>query len=253
MLPRAKIIARDNALQVAVTAVDIFTTAAENAVRDRGRYMVALSGGSTPRGMHRMFADESYFSVIPWNKIHIFWVDERCVPVNSRSSNFGAAKRDFLLKVPIQADQIHAMPGHTRPEAGALGYQQELTEFFRLEQGRFPVFDIIFLGMGSDGHTASLFPGHKALDEKNRLIVAVKGGNPYVSRLTMTLPVINNARRVVFLVCGAEKADTLRVAFEDESAGLPVQQIRPRDGELMWLLDKEAASLLPGKRIHEGP
>jgi len=137
------------------------------------------------------------------------------------------------------------------PKQGAQKYQKALIDFFHLEDGRFPTFDQIFLGMGADGHTASLFPGQDALDERKRLIVAVKGGNPNVNRLTITLPVLNRARQIVFLISGKEKAASLKTVFEDRENQLPAQRIRPLNGELIWLLDQEAASLLSGDIIYD--
>jgi len=139
------------------------------------------------------------------------------------------------------------------PKQGAQKYQKALIDFFHPEDGLFPTFDQIFLGMGADGHTASLFPGQDALDERKRLIVAVKGGNPDVNRLTMTLPVLNRARQIVFLISGKEKAATLKTVFQDDQARLPVQKIHALDKELTWLLDREAASLLHGEMIYEKP
>ena len=206
---------------------------------------------TTPRLFYRMLALEPYVSEIPWDKMHIFWVDERCVPENDAASNYGAAKKDFLNRVPISETQVYPMPGKLPPEDGARTYQKTLMDFFHLRYGQFPTFDQIFLGMGADGHIASLFPEHVALDEKEKLVVAVKGGDPYVSRLTMTLPVLNRARQIVFLVSGKGKAAALKRVFEGDQAILPIRKIRALEGELTWLLDREAASLLPGEMIHE--
>jgi 6-phosphogluconolactonase len=178
-------------------------------------------------------------------------VDERCVPEYDAASNYGASKKDFLNRAPISENQIYPMPGMLSPEDGARQYQKALMEFFHLNYGQFPTFDQIFLGMGADGHIASLFPEHIAVNEKEKLVVAVKGGNPNVSRLTMTLPVLNSSRQIVFLVAGKGKAAAIKWVFEDGQHLLPAQKIRPMKGKTTWLLDKEAASLLPGEMIHE--
>ncbi|MCP4667902.1 MAG: 6-phosphogluconolactonase [Deltaproteobacteria bacterium] len=244
MHPAPKIVVKDNPADVARTGAMIFQAAAKTAIRQRGAFMVALSGGDSPRGMHRTLAQKPFSSEVPWNKTDIFWVDERCVSESDPDSNYGAAREAFLGHLPLPPEQIHAMPGEVPPEKGARKYEEALIRVFGLKEGRFPIFDMIFLGMGKDGHTASLFPGQKALDEKQRLVVAVQGGDPHINRLTMTLPLINRARQIVFLVSGIEKAETLRSVFEERAVGLPVQRIRPLEGNVIWLLDCEAASLL---------
>lgn len=240
----SEIIIKDSPIHLAMTAADLFAMAAKNCAAQRGRFVVALSGGSTPRGMHRMLAEEPYLSCIPWNDAHIFWVDERCVPENDPASNYGIARKDFLDRVPIATRQIYPMYGGTLPEKGAAMYQAKLKAFFRVEEGSFPIFDLIFLGVGKDGHTASLFPEQRALDERERWVVAVKGGSPDVDRLTMTYPVLNHARQIVFLAAGKEKSGVLRAILEQRQMALPAQRIRPMSGKLTWLLDREAASLL---------
>ena len=136
-------------------------------------------------------------------------------------------------------------------QSGALKYEQELLYYFQPGAEKYPIFDLVFIGMGIDGHTASLFPGHDALEEEERLVVAVKGGVPNVSRITMTLPLLNRARQIVLLVSGAAKAETIRTVFEEKTSWLPVQRIRPLQGDLIWLMDSEAAALLSRKEIHE--
>jgi 6-phosphogluconolactonase len=230
--------------QFAEKGADIFTTTAKDSVVKNGRFVVAISGGSTPRSIHRLFVEEPYCSEIPWGKTHLFWVDDRCVPVNNQASNYGGAKRDFLDRVPIPIEQIHHMPGEALPEDGALKYQEEITDFFQPEGDEYPVFDLIFLGIGEDGHTASLFPGQRALEERKRYVVAVKGGDPNVSRLTMTYPVLNRGTLIVFIVSGKNKASILKAVLEEDRDQVPAQKIQPLHGKLIWLLDQEAASLL---------
>jgi 6-phosphogluconolactonase len=223
---------------------EIFSRAAIESIEKRGRFVVAISGGSTPRVMHGMLAKEPYLSDIPWEKTHIFWVDERCVPENDPASNFGLARIDFLDKVPIPQNQIHSIPVEAYSEEGAGIYQRVLIDFFRLQKGEFPVFDLIFLGIGTDGHTASLFPGKSALNEMNRWVVAVKGGIPEVNRITLTFPVINRGKQIVFMISGKKKASVVKNALKGIQSGLPVQLVKPIKGTLIWLLDREAASLL---------
>jgi len=223
---------------------EIFSRAAIESVEKRGRFAVAISGGSTPRSMHSMLGKEPFYSDIPWDKTDIFWVDERCVPKKHPDSNFGGAKKDFLDKIPISQNQIHPMPVETSPEKGAEIYQNKLLDFFHLQNEEFPAFDLIFLGIGTDGHTASLFPGQSALNEMKRWVVAVKGGNPNVNRLTLTLPVINRGKQIVFMISGKKKASVVKIALKGIQSGLPAQLVQPLKGTLIWLLDREAASLL---------
>jgi 6-phosphogluconolactonase len=223
---------------------DFFVKTAKNSVQRKGMFFVALSGGSTPRAMHRLLTQEPRRSNIPWDQTHVFWVDERCVPASDPASNFGAATRDFVDQAPIPPNQVHPMPGEMEPEAGALKYQDDLVHSFQLGEGMLPVFDLIFLGIGTDGHTASLFPGHRALKEGKRMVLAVKGGNPDVNRLTLTLPVINNAREIVFLASGKEKAPVVKAVLNETDETLPALRVKPHKGRLSWLMDKDAASEL---------
>jgi len=251
MTDNQKIIVRENSAMLAQEAITLFHETAKNSIDRWGRFVVAISGGTTPGRTYRILAEEPCRSTIPWDKTYIFWADERCVPENDPASNCGAAKKDFLNRVPVPEAQVYPMPGELPPEQGAWQYQRALIEFFNLEDGQFPIFDLIFLGMGTDGHTASLFPGHRTVDEKERMVVAVKGGHPNVNRLTLTLPVLNRSRKIVFLISGKKKAATLKTVFENTDTRLPVQKIHPLDKELIWLLDNESASLLPEEMIHE--
>ena len=244
MLSDPEIIIRDDAHDLAVAAADILTTTAKDCGHIKGRFLLALSGGSTPRILYKILSHEPYLSEVPWPKTHIFWVDERWVPLSDPASNYGATKKDLLDQVPIPPSQTHPMTGPGPPQEGARTYERDLMHFFGLGRGQFPVFDLIFLGIGADGHTASLFPGHGALDEKKRLAVAVKGGNPFVHRVTLTLPVLNHASRLIFMVSGKDKATVLETVFGKREADLPAQKIQAIHGKLTWLLDREAASML---------
>ncbi len=248
---KRKIIIKDDPILLAKQAAEIFVASARRSVGKRGRFAVAISGGSTPRRMHKMLAREPYFLNIPWGKIHIFWVDERCVPQDNRESNCGMAKRDFINEVPISETQVHLITCESSPGVSAKEYQKILSDFFSFKSTRITRFDLIYLGMGADGHIASLFPGQKTLYEKEKLAVAVKGGDPNVNRISMTLPVLNQARHIVFLITGEEKARTVQTVLEDRKIRLPAQKIRPLNGQLTWLLDRGAASLLSGDLQHD--
>lgn len=248
---KQNIIIRDDPALLAKQAAEIFVAGARVSLCKRGRFAVAISGGATPRRMHKMLAGEPYILNIAWGKTHIFWVDERCVPSDSRKSNYGMAKKDLIDIVPIPETHVHFMACESSPQVSAKKYQAILSDFFSAGSARIPRFDLINLGMGADGHIASLFPGQKPLYEKEKLVVAVKGGNPNVDRISMTVPLLNQARHIVFLITGEDKAKTVQTVLEDRQIRLPAQKIRPLNGQLTWLLDRGAASLLYRKRYHE--
>lgn len=210
------------------------------------KFRVALSGGSTARGLLQTMRTDPLASRFPWSKLDLWWVDERCVPFESPHSNFGNARKDLLDHVPFSDGQLHPMPAQQEPRQGAMDYEHEMISAFRLRHGRLPLFDLIFLGIGPDGHVASLFPGSEALDEQQKLVIAVKGGDPDVYRLSLTLPVLNQARLVLFVVSGAKKAEILRSIFSSAGKGvLPAAMINPVHGRVTWIVDRDAASLLP--------
>jgi len=229
---------------LAKRAADLFVTAAKEAAAEKRTFYAAVSGGSTPRAMHRLLAKSPYRDEIPWEVLHLFWVDDRCVSFDDPASNFGTAGKDFLSKVPVPEGQLHPMPTKAPPEKGAATYEKEMARHLPVSPSGFPRFDMIFLGIGLDGHTASLFPGQGAVEEKWMWVLAVKGGNPDVHRLTMTLPVLNNARQIVFLVTGTEKAPVARAVLEDKDVAVPASRVHPVDGCVTWLLDRDAASML---------
>jgi 6-phosphogluconolactonase len=243
-MPKTQTIIAVDADDLAFRAAELFKAAARAHVDQRGRFVVALSGGSTPRGMHRLLASPPALTEVPWEHTHLFWVDERCVPASDPESNLGEAWRDLLQHLPLPRENIHFVRGDFPPEEAAEEYQSELSCFFGLEEGEFPIFDLIFLGMGKDGHTASLFPDGSALCEESRLVVAVKGGIPNVARVTLTFPVLNRARQIIFLVAGSEKAETVEALHQGSGPELPAARIKPLHGDVIWLLDQEAASLL---------
>lgn len=248
---RRRIIVEENLEALSERGARLFEQGAIESCMKSGRFAVALSGGSTPRKMHKKLA---LFSSIPWHGIHIFWGDERCVPADDPSSNYGAAWEDFIGKLILRPEQIHRMPAQFNPQQGASMAEKALEQFFSLKQGQLPVFDLIFLGLGKDGHTASLFPGDQALNQQERLVVAVKGGDPDVYRLTLTLPVINRAREVIFMVSGLEKGGAVKAVIEAGDQAFPASRVRPASGGLTWLLDRDAASQLEDEPLSlEGP
>ena len=224
-------------------AAERFCSIGEQAIRDRGRFTVALSGGSTPRGMHEELV-RSFATQLSWKDVFFFWSDERHVPPTDSDSNYRMADETLLSKLPVPADHIFRVPAEM-PDAGeaALAYEQTLQSFFR-PAAVFPRFDLILLGMGPDGHTASLFPGTTALDENKHWVVANWVEKFSTFRITFTYPVLDHAANVMFLVCGADKATMVGRALKDPAANLPCQGVRPEDGELMWFLDQAAAAKL---------
>ncbi len=225
-------------------AAEEFGSQATAAVRSRGRFTVALSGGSTPRSLYTLLATKAS---LPWDKIYFFFGDERHVPPDNPESNYRMAKESLLSKVPIPAENIFRVPAEN-PDAkqAAEAYQQTLRRFFDPAPGSFPRFDLVLLGMGPDGHTASLFPGTKALQENSCWVVSNWVEKFKTDRLTLTLPVLNNAAVVMFLVSGQDKAGVLKEVLEDSHPGelFPSKLIQPLNGELIWMVDRAAATQL---------
>jgi len=246
---KRKIIVADDSDRLAVKGAELFCETARAAIGTTGRFRAAISGGSTPRAMNRLLSRDPYVSRIAWRKTHLFWVDERMVPADDPASNFGAARRDLLEAVPLPPENIHPMTSDKSPTEAAADYQKDLENSFRIEKGSLPVFDLIFLGIGQDGHTASIFPGDRTALKTDWWVVAVKGGNPDVHRLTLTRPVLNNAGTAVFLISGKNKAGVVKTLLAPEPTQLPARKIKPVHGELTWLLDRDAAALLPTEVI----
>lgn len=225
-------------------AAETFCRLAEEAIRARGKFNVALSGGSTPRGLHHELVI-NFASKVAWDRVFFFWGDERHVPPDFPESNFRMAKETLLSKLPIPADHIFRMAGEL-PDAdqAALLYQDALRNYFHLSPGEFPRFDLMLQGIGGDGHTASLFPGTKALQETSRSVVGNWVEQHSTWRITVTYPVIDNAANVMFLVDGAGKAEIMRKALREPAANLPCQLVQLANGNLMWYLDAAAGSKL---------
>ncbi len=229
-------------------AASEFFLRAIDAVNNSGRFTVALSGGSTPRGLYKLLAtDPAWRDQLPWQNMHFFWGDERHVPPEHADSNFRMANEALLSGAPVPAANVHRMHGEAANAADAAReYEDELHEAFGLKAGEVPRFDLILLGLGPEGHTASLFPGTHALTENQRLVVSNWIGKLFADRITLTPPVLNNAACVMFIVSGPDKATALKGILEGpyEPDQLPAQLVNPTNGRLVWLLDRVAAQEL---------
>ena len=235
---------------LASAAAALFATAAIQCVHKKNKFMTAISGGSTPRQSHRLLAEKKYSSVIPWHGVHLFWVDDRCVEQTDPASNYGAAKNDFIDTIGLGDHQVYPMPTTMEPEQGAVEYKKTIVSAFSSQAGLMPRFDLIFLGMGTDGHTGSLFPGQYFLWDKEEIVLAVRGGVPDVDRLTMNFSLINQAKHVVILVSGQAKAGLVKEIFTSSKEKYPVQLVKPVQGKITWLIDRDAAKFIP-KRVRE--
>jgi len=242
MESKPQIIVATDARAAAKAAASEFVQSVRDVLNSNTTATVALSGGSTPRRMHRLLAQPPYKTAIDWGRVDLFWVDERLVPYSDAASNFGAACEDLIDPLQLDSSQVHPVPVAGRPAALARDYETALKRHFNPTGALMPAFDLLCLGAGTDGHTASLFPHDPALTEKRRWAIAVKGGNPAVDRITLSLPVINTARQVLFLVTGPTKSDVVKNVMTKLDAGLPAQRVRPKSGNLIWLLDRQAAS-----------
>jgi len=224
----------------------LVSLAAERAVGERGRFIVALSGGSLMELLGRGLLAEPRRSRMSWASWEVFWADERCVPLSSPESNFAAAHELLLKHVGLPRDRIHSIEDSLGPREAAEAYQAEMERVLQPGPGQPPGFDLVLLGMGRDGHTASLFPGHEVLRERQKWVAPVfNAPKSPRERITLTLPVINHAREVVFVAAGAEKAPALRAVFRDGDRGrdLPAALVHPGNGRLRWLVDEAAAEL----------
>jgi 6-phosphogluconolactonase len=241
-----EIIVFDDAAALAEAAAQAIAECAEAAVAARGRFMVALAGGSTPRATYERLAQPPLRDRMPWDRTWIFFGDERGVTPDHPDSNYRMANEALLSKVPIPVEQIARIRGEAEdPETAATEYGQRLSKVFECKRGGLPRFDLILLGMGVDGHTGSLFPGSPVLKEVFRPVAAVHASAASIpQRFTFTLPVINTAARVMFLVAGGEKAKVLKAVLKEPTSALPAALVRPTDGRLTWLLDRAAAALV---------
>ncbi len=246
---KPEIVVVSNPEELSLRAAQEFIQRSEESIREKGCFTTALSGGSTPRELYHLLADNRCNNRITWERVNLFWSDERCVPPDHIKSNYRMVRELLIDKVPIPKDNIYRMPAeqddHTR---AAMEYTQALKTFFHLKAGEYPRFDLILLGMGDDGHTASLFPHSPALDDTGGLVSANYVEKLGEYRLTLTVPLINHAARIIFLISGESKATVLRDVVEGsyQPHRLPSQFIRPENGRLLFLVDCMAASKLTG-------
>ncbi|HUY26344.1 MAG TPA: 6-phosphogluconolactonase [Candidatus Binataceae bacterium] len=241
-----KIIVLDDPESVSVHAAEEIVHYSGEAVCTHGEFTIALAGGHTPARVYELIAERFKLSV-DWKEVRIFWGDERCVPADDPLSNYAMASHAMLSKLPLKPAQIHRIPAELAPEAAALAYEDELKRAFNLAEGELPRFDLIMLGLGENRHTLSLFPGDtSALAETRRLVIPVKVQAEPPLRVTFTFPVANHAQRLMFIATGTAKAAAVRDVIEGprDPARFPAQMIAPEDGEIVWMLDKAAASLL---------
>ena len=223
--------------ELARAAAELFVARSSEAVAQRGRFTVALSGGSTPKLMFELLAT-AFRDRVPWVNIQFFWSDERHVPPDDADSNFRVANEAMLARVPVAEKNVHRVPSEN-PNAAEAATEYEQTLIRTTEQS-LPQLDLILLGLGADGHTASIFPGSDVLHETKRLVAAPWVEKLQTHRITMTLPLLNNGASVVFLVSGSEKSKIVKEVFEGPEK-YPAQAVKPVRGELLWLLDEDAA------------
>ena len=238
-------------IEVLASATDLFHAAAEEFVRTgraaigaQGRFSVALSGGSTPKALYSLLAGN--YASFPWNRTFLFFGDERHVPPTDTESNYRMVHESLLTKITIPSENVFRVPAENPDaDAAASEYEAQLRKFFDLKRGEFPRFDLILLGLGPDGHTASLFPDSKALEETSRLVVANWVAKFNTHRITFTFPVLNQAADVMFMASGADKADMVHQVLETKpTPPFPSQRVQPSNGKLLWMLDQAAAAKL---------
>jgi len=237
-----------DAAAIANRCAQKFVEIATAAAKEKGSFDVALAGGSTPKLLYSLLVNEPDLrSRIPWDKMHVFFGDERHVKPDHADSNFRMATESLISKSPLKPEQVTRIKGeYPEAEDAAKEYEQYLRTRYKLAEGQFPRFDLVLLGMGSEGHTLSIFPGTKALRENRRIAVHNWVGKVLMDRITLTAPAVNNAANVIFMVTGADKAPALTAVLERsyEPDQLPAQLIQPTNGSLLWLVDTAAGSLL---------
>ncbi len=217
-----------------------------------GVFNLMLAGGTTPKGLYLRMSGPDFRDQFDWHKIHLFWGDERWVPTDDIRSNYRMVAESLLTRIDIPPENIHPMitTKKEEPEATALHYEEEFIKHFQLSPGEFPRFDLILLGMGQDGHVASLFPKSAEAEERKRLVVTALHEDIEEPRITVTVPVINQAAHVFFMVCGIEKSQVVQLALEpaEGSPVMPAHLVHPSSGELSWYIDNSTASML--KKVH---
>ena len=242
-MPNAEIQVFENLDELSRGAAGRFREAALRATSEGQLFSAALSGGSTPKRLYELLAQES--STVAWSQVHLFQVDERCVPPGDAESNYTMIEQSLLTRISLPKANFHRMAAE-RPDRdqSACDYAQELRRILRPPDGKAPTLDLIFLGMGADGHTASLFPSSSALDERTLWVVANYSPTLQKHRMTLTYPVLDAAREVIFLVSGEEKSETLRQVLEGPHDRFPAQRVRPVHGRIKWFVDQSASRLL---------
>jgi 6-phosphogluconolactonase len=230
-------------------AAEQYVSLAREAFARSGRFTVGLSGGSTPKALYSLLASPDYTERLDWSRVHLFWGDERCVPPDHPENNFRMVQESLLSKIQIPSENVHRMMGEKEPEQAATKYEEHLRQFFCLPRGGVPRFDLIFLGLGEDGHTASLFPDTAALNEKEHLVAAVYLDKLKTYRLTLTLPVINAAARIIFLVTGQSKSTVVNklLSADSKSQNYPATKVSPANGHVTWLITQDAARELSAR------
>jgi 6-phosphogluconolactonase len=236
---RGEVLIFDDPIEVARAAAERFARSAQAVLADRQSFSVALAGGSTPRAMYEILA-QKFGTRVDWSRVDVFFGDERCVAADHPDSNYRMAREALLDHVPLGADRVHRMLGELDPEEAARKYEATLARVL----GPSPHIGLVLLGMGGDGHTASLFPGTPALDERTRLVVANRVDKLNAWRLTLTYAALNAGREVIITTTGSEKADALATVFNGPDLAVPIQAIRPESGRLTWLVDRKAAAKL---------
>jgi 6-phosphogluconolactonase len=229
---------------LARNAAERFVMVAQQAIAEHGRFSVALSGGSTPGELYALLAQPEFAGQVNWERVHVFWGDERDVPSDDPESNYRMAF-ETLGRLLIPA-QVHRIPTELGSEGAAIAYEHALRDFFKVDGDQFPSFDLVLLGMGANGHTASLFPQSPALDETTHWVVSQYVDEVKMHRITLTVPILNAADNILFLVSGQDKAETVHAVLRGEYRPdfLPAQLIQPIHGQVVWLLDRAAASRL---------
>ena len=238
-----EIVVVDNIDRLADYIVDQWTKLSYYSIESKGHFSVALSGGKTPVKLYKKLAERKN---LPWDKTHVFIVDERFVPYDSDENNYHMINRTLLCHVVIPAGNIHFISTvENTPEESAIRYEQDLLAYAKKSKSQYPPLDMVLLGVGDDGHTASLFPDTAALDETKHLAVAVNTNDSTANeRISITYPVINNAENIFFLVDGKGKAGVIKKIIKNKNCDLPAARVRPEHGRLFFVLDKEASSLL---------
>lgn len=238
---RGKIEVLADAPAIAQAGAERFVAAAQRTLGDCERFSVALAGGSTPKAMYQLLAG-TYRDRVEWSRVDVFFGDERCVPPDHKDSNYKMAREALLDHVPLGADRVHRIAGERNPPEAAAAYQEILKRV--LGSHGIPHIDLVLLGMGPDGHTASLFPGTTALEEKQALVTATWVEKLNTWRVTLTAPALNAAVEVVVMAGGAEKVDNLKVALEGPDGSVPIQLVKPSSGQMTWLVNRAASAKL---------